>query len=77
MGQYATCQKVSWKYFEKRGGGRQVSRTDPGKISNSQISISAKKGAEVEYFADFLCNVVLFDAFYHNYHVLMKNVLQI
>ena len=36
-----------------------------------------KKGAEVEYFANVFCNVVLFDAFYHKYHVWMENELQI
>ena len=51
--------------------------TDPGKIVNSQISIITKKGAEVEYFANFFLNVVLFDAFYHKYHVWMENMLQI
>ena len=51
--------------------------TDPGKIANSQISIIAKKGAEVDYFANFSCNVVLFDAFYHKHHVWMENMLQI
>ena len=51
--------------------------TDPEKITNSQISIITKKGAEVEYFANSFCNVVLFDAFYHNYNVWMENVLQI
>ena len=35
-------------------GGRQFSGTDPGKIANSQILIITKKGAEVEYFANFL-----------------------
>ena len=60
-----------------RGGGRQFSGTDSGKIANSQISIIAKKGAEVEYFANFFCNVALFDAFYHKYHVWMENMLQI
>ena len=29
----------------------------------------------MEYFANFFCNVVLFDAFYHKYHVWMENVL--
>ena len=48
---------------------RQFSGTDQGKIANSQTSIIAKKGAEVEYFANFFCNVVLFDAFYHKYQV--------
>ena len=64
-------------YFEKCGGARQFSGTDSGKIANSQISIIAKNGAEVEYFANFPSNVVLFDAFYHKYHVWMENVLQI
>ena len=41
------------------------------------ISIIAKKGAEVDYFAIFSRNVVLFDAFYHKYHVWMENMLQI
>ena len=31
----------------------------------------------MEYFANFFCNVVLFDAFYHKYHVWMENALQI
>ena len=26
----------------------------------------------MEYFANFFCNVVLFDAFYHKYHVCME-----
>ena len=56
---------------------RQFSGTDPGKIANFQISIVVEKGAEVEYFANFFCNVVLFHTFYHNYHVWMENVLQI
>ena len=58
-------------------GGRQFFGTDPGKIANSKVSIIAKKGAEFEYFANFLFNVVLFDVFYHNYHVWMEIVLQI
>ena len=59
-----------------RGKG-QFSETDPGKIANSRISIISKKGAEVEYFANFFCILLLFDAFYHSYHVSMENVLQI
>ena len=51
--------------------------TNPGKIANSQISTIAKNGAGVEYFANFFCKVALFDAFYHKFHVWMKNVLQI
>ena len=31
----------------------------------------------MEYFANFFCNVVLFDAFYHKFHAWMENVLQI
>ena len=58
-------------------GRRQLSGTDPGKIANFQISIIAKKGAEVEYFANFFGNEELLDAFYHKYHVWMENVLQI
>ena len=47
-------------------------------LEKSQIlTIIAKKGAEMEYFATFFCNVELFDAFYHKYHVWMENVLQI
>ena len=48
---------------------RRFSGTDLGKIASSQILIIAKKGAEVEYFANFVCKVVSFDAFYYNYHV--------
>ena len=70
-------KKVSLKYFEKSGGGRQFSGTDPGKIANFQTSIMAKKRAEVQYFANFFCNEVLFDAFYHKYRVWLENVLQI
>ena len=33
---------------------------DPQKIANSQISIVMKKGAEVEYFTNFFCNVVCY-----------------
>ena len=58
-------------------GVTQFSVTNPGKIAHSKISIMAKKGVEVECFANVLCNVVLFDASYHNYHVWMENVLQI
>ena len=39
----ATSQKVSLKYFEKLGGGRQFSGTDPGKFANSQTSSITKK----------------------------------
>ena len=28
----------------------------------------------MKYFANFLCNEVLFDAFYDNYHVWVENV---
>ena len=31
----------------------------------------------MECFANLFCNVVLFDEFYHNYHVWMEKVLQI
>ena len=72
---YATSHKVSLKYFET-WSGRQFSGTDPGKVANSQISIITKKGAEFEYFANFFCNVVLFDVFYHHYHVWVEIVLQ-
>ena len=69
-------KKFHQNIFKKCGGGRRFSGTDPGKIANFQISIIVKNGAEAEYFANF-CNVVLFDAVYHNYHVWLKNVLQI
>ena len=58
-------------------GRRQYSGTDPGEIANSQISIIAKKGVEIEYCAKLLCNVVLFDVFYHSVYVWMETVLQI
>ena len=68
-------KKFHRNILKMRGGGRQFSETDPGKIANSLTSIIAKKG-EVEYFSNFFCNVALFDAFYQNYHVWMENVLQ-
>ena len=74
----ATSQKVSLKYFTKCGGGRQFSWADPGKISNSLESQLLRKKAQITIFCEFLLyGVVLFDVFYHNYHVWMEIVVQI
>ena len=59
------------------GEGRQLSGTDPGKFANSQISIIAKIVAKFQYFANSFCSVVLFDLFFHNFHVLMEIMLLI
>ena len=66
-------KKFHWNILKNEGAG---DNSDPGKIANSQMSIIAKKGAEAENFANVFCNVVLFDAFYHKYHVWMENVIQ-
>ena len=46
---------------------------EKSQILKSQLS---RKVAESGIFWKFLRNVVLFDVFFHNYHVWMENVLQ-
>ena len=57
-------------------GRRQFSGTDSVKIANSQISVFVKKVAKLEYFANFFRRVLLFDVFYHHYHVRREIVLR-
>ena len=58
--QRTTSQKVSLKYLTNEGEGNNFLGLNR-KITNSQISVIARKEAKVQYLANFFCNVVLFD----------------
>ena len=70
-------KKFHQNILKNEGAGDNFLELTQEKSQILKSQLSRKKGAEVEYFANFFCNVVLFDAFYHKYHVWMENVLQI
>ena len=57
-------------------GPEIISWTDPGKNRKFSNVHYRKKRSRSGIFCTFLGSVVFFDAFYHKYHFLMKNMLK-
>ena len=59
------CTKFHWNILTNEGR-RKFSGTDPGKITNSHISIFAEKVANLRCFANFFRRKVSFDVLNHH-----------